>query len=117
MSVLHPSVSALVSLGTVLHEELPQDQIEQAHALIDQLPAELSAEEITALLPVLPANGDTAFGLNWSILHAVEASDHWPIWSLLADENHEWTRIFLIRLANAGEFPPDGDPKARNVSP
>jgi len=55
----------------------------------------------------LPKEGDTAFGLNWTILHAVEAAPDWPLWDTLEETDSEWVRIFRQRLANAGIHPPE----------
>lgn len=53
-------------------------------------------------MSLLPANGDTAYELNWTILHLVKAAPSWPIWTALTDQSQEWVMIFLIRLKNAG---------------
>jgi hypothetical protein len=58
------------------------------------------------LLLLLPDGGDTASGLNWTILHAIEASPVWPLWDTLRSDENEWAKILRRRLANAGIQPP-----------
>lgn len=80
--------------------------IEKAVPILDRLTLPISEEDVRGLISVLPADGDTTAELNWTVLHAIEASSAWPIWYLLADPEHEWVQIFLIRLRNAGVYPP-----------
>lgn len=102
---MNPDVAALVALGKPLTDD-DFDLIVAAHPHIDALPTELSAAEITALMVLLPSNGDTANGLNWSVLHAIERSPAWPLWDLLGDPDHEWQTILRTRLKNGGYTPP-----------
>ncbi len=98
---LHSSITTLVSLDTTLHDDLDHSVIQTAVDQLDQLPQNLTASEVAALFQLLPDNGDTAFGLNWTILHAIEAQPLWPAWELLDNEQNEWHRILTRRLANA----------------
>jgi hypothetical protein len=102
---LHPSVAALKAFNRPLSEE-NFDLIAKATLLTDTLPPHPNAAEVEALLGLLPANGDTAASLNWTILHCIEASPDWPIWHLLADPDHEWQSILRTRLKNGGYVPP-----------
>ncbi|MEJ6395678.1 hypothetical protein V8J82_20635 [Gymnodinialimonas sp. 2305UL16-5] len=102
---LHPSVQALHALGKPLRDD-DFALIEQAHPYIDALPAHPTRDDVAALLSMLPANGDTASGLNWTILHRIEASPDWPIWDLLDQPEHEWHQILRQRLMNGGVKPP-----------
>jgi hypothetical protein len=77
-----------------------------ASRYIDALAYPLQPRDIRALVALLPPGGDTAAGLNWSLLHAIEAAPAWPMWELLEDQSNEWIRIFRIRLANGGYAPP-----------
>jgi hypothetical protein len=99
---MQQAVSNLQSIAKKLTDELEQSTIEKAASLLDSLSHPLSAEDIAALMTLLPESGDTAFGLNWTILHAIEASPCWPMWDLLEENGSEWVEIFLIRLRNAG---------------
>ena len=103
---MQDAVTRLVATTPQLTDPLDQASLEVATGLLDQLVLPLSEEEVLALLSVLPANGDTAFGLNWTILHSIEAAPSWPIWAALKDQSHEWITIFLIRLNNAGMTAP-----------
>ncbi|MEX3016976.1 hypothetical protein [Gymnodinialimonas hymeniacidonis] len=104
-AALHPSVAALKALGRPLTDDDP-DLIATAHPLTDELPANPNAAEVEALLGLMPANGDTGHGLNWSILHCIEASPDWPLWDLIAEPDHEWHTILRTRLKNGGYTPP-----------
>jgi len=79
-----------------------QAKMDEAVALLDGLSFPLALDDIAALMSLLPADGDDGCGLNWTILHSIEASPDWPIWDLLGDTQSEWVDTFLIRLKNAG---------------
>ena len=103
---MQEAVTRLVAITPQLTDDLDAASLEVATGLLDRLVLPLSEEEVQALLSVLPANGDTAFGLNWTILHSIEAAPSWPIWAALKEQSHEWVRVFLIRLKNAGMAAP-----------
>ena len=103
---MQEAVTRLTKLGTQLTDDLSQEQLDEATALIDQLQPPLSEEEIAALISLLPYDGDTASGLNWTVLHRIEASPEWPIWQLISDPDHEWHSILWARLRNGGFHPP-----------
>ena len=102
---LHPSVKALAAFKRPL-TDTDFDMIEAAVPLVDDLPAGLSADDITVLLKLLPETGDTASGVNWTILHRIEASPDWPLWDLIAEPDHEWHMILRTRLKYGGYEPP-----------
>jgi hypothetical protein len=104
--MLQDAVRRLHDVGGQLSDELDAEQLAQATASIDLLSHPLSAEDIRALMLLLPSGGDTASGLNWTILHAIEASPVWPLWDTLRSDENEWVRILRLRLANAGLQPP-----------
>lgn len=105
---MQEAVRDLCRIASKLTEKLDAEQINAAQTRIESLVPPLSADDIGALISLLPADGDTAYGLNWSILHAVEAAPEWPLWDMLRDEENEWVRSFRQRLANAGfEVPQD----------
>ena len=103
---VQPAVEALLEVAPILHDELSQPELDAAVAALDQLTLPVTAADVRALMSVLPANGDTAHGLNWTVLHAIEAADAWPLWELIEDPDHEWADIFRTRLANGGYRPP-----------
>jgi len=100
------AVKELCGVSEKLTDNLDADQLAAATKHIDALAHPLKPDDIRALLPLLPQDGDTAAGLNWSLLHAIEAAPDWPMWDLLADHTNEWVRIFRLRLANGGFHPP-----------
>ena len=104
--MVQDAVRRLHDVGGHLSDALDAEQLAQATASIDQLSHPLSPEDIRALLLLLPSGGDTASGLNWTILHAIEASPVWPLWDTLRGDENEWVRILRLRLANAGMYPP-----------
>jgi hypothetical protein len=100
------AVKQLHDIGGQLTDKLDNRQLAAATSAIDALSHPLSAEDIRALLLLLPDGGDTASGLNWTILHAIEASPVWPLWDTLRSDENEWAKILRRRLANAGIQPP-----------
>ena len=102
-----PAVASLQALGHPLTDDLPQKQVQAAKALLADLPDRTGAEVIKAPEALLPANGDTCFGLNWTLLHTAEAAPVRPIWSLVDDPEHERAAILRQRLINGGCHPPD----------
>lgn len=103
---MQEAVTRLANLRTQLTDDLSQDQLDEATSLIDQLRHPVFGEDIGALVSLLRSEGDTACGLNWAILHAIESSPEWPIWELISDPDHEWHSILWARLRNGGFHPP-----------
>ncbi|MGH7018265.1 MAG: hypothetical protein ACREEY_00190 [Brevundimonas sp.] len=104
---MQTAVRDLLALTPTLHDTVDFSVIELATPILDRLAVPLSAADIEALLSILPANGDTAFGLNWTILHAIESSPLWPRWDLLEESlDNEWRELLLARLKNGGYAPP-----------
>ncbi len=97
---------SLCRIAPVLTDQLDPAQLDAAVKLLDALVHPLSSDDIRALMCLLPREGDLAHGLNWTILHAIEASPEWPLWDTLQDRKGEWVRTFLIRLGNDGCHPP-----------
>ncbi|UCI21846.1 hypothetical protein FJ970_13200 [Mesorhizobium sp. B2-1-8] len=106
--MMQKAVRGLWGIAPKLTEDLTLEQIAAAQTCIESLLPPLSADDVSALISLLPADGDTGYGLNWSILRAVETAPEWPLWDMLRDEGNEWVRRFRQRLANAGfEVPCD----------
>jgi hypothetical protein len=103
---LQDAVNALLAIAPKLTDHLEPHQLEAATSLLDRLSHPLSSDDILGLLSLLPPEGDTAHGLNWTILHAIEAAPAWPIWEALGDREHEWIDLLCVRLANARIAPP-----------
>ena len=104
--MVQDAVSRLCRIVPILSDQLDPAQLDAAVRLLDALVHPLSADDIRALMRLLPSEGDLAHGLNWTILHAIEASPEWPLWDTLQDRESEWVRTFLVRLANDGCHPP-----------
>lgn len=100
------AVKRLHDIGGQLTDRLDDQQLAAATSAIDALSHPLSGDDIRALLLLLPEGGDTASGINWTILHAIEASPVWPLWDALHSNENEWVQILRRRLANAGFHPP-----------
>ena len=110
-AVFQKAVRELCEICAKLTDDLDVEQLDAATKRIHALTYPLAFDDIRALISLLPQNGDTASGLNWSILHAIETSPDWPMWELLEDQRSEWVRIFRLRLANGGFSPPaENDP-------
>jgi hypothetical protein len=107
---MQDAVRQLVAIAPTLDDSLDEDPLKAAADLLDQLLQPLSEDDVRALLSLLPPSGDTAFGLNWTILHRIEAAPSWPIWTALTDTDNEWTAMFLTRLKNDGYIQPLSSP-------
>ena len=105
--MIQTAVKRLRAIGGQLTDQLDTRQLAEATSATDAFTHPLSPEDIRALLLLLPDGGDTASGVNWTILHAIEASPAWPVWDTLERADNEWIAIFEARLANAGLHPPD----------
>ncbi len=105
---VQPAIAELRRLAPQLDDSLDQATLTAASAAIDQIVQPLSTDDLEALVALLPANGDDAYGLNWVVLHGIEAAEDWPRWDLLEDLDHWWVRLFRLRLANAGMHDPRG---------
>ena len=104
--MVQDAIKRLHDIGGQLTDKLDVQQLAAATLHIDALTHPLSAEDIRALMLLLPEGGDTASGFNWTLLHAIEASPVWPLWDTLRSDGSEWVRILRGRLANAGMQPP-----------
>ncbi len=104
--MIQDAVRELRRIVPVLSDRLEPEQLDAAVRLLDALVHPLSPDDIGALMRLLPPEGDLAHGLNWTVLHAIEASPDWPLWDMLQDRESEWVRTFLTRLANDGCHPP-----------
>ena len=103
---MQDTIAGLLAITPQLTDDLDQTALTAAIGLLDGLAFPLSEEDVTALISILPASGDTASGLNWTILHSVEAAPSWPIWATLQNQSHEWVQIMRLRLGNAGIVEP-----------
>ncbi len=104
--MIQKAVAELCEISPMLTEKLSEEQVNAAGKWVDALFQPLSHDDIAALITLLPEDDDSAFGLNWTILHAIEAAPGWPYWDLLDNECSEWVRRFRLRLANGGLSPP-----------
>ncbi|WP_156390708.1 hypothetical protein [Caulobacter sp. Root487D2Y] len=104
--MLQDAVKGLLEIGDTLADSLSVEQLYAAEKRLDALAIPLSEDDVRALKSLLPHEGDTAFGLNWTVLHKIEAAPCWPLWDTLKDERNEWTRMLRLRLADAGLLPP-----------
>lgn len=103
---MQEAVAELCGISPKLTSSLSIEQLEVVEKCIASLEQPLSDKDVEALVALLPDEEDSAFGLNWAILHAIEAAPGWPRWDLLFNEQSEWVRTFRQRLANGGFHPP-----------
>lgn len=103
---MQDAIRRILTVTDRLTSNLTQVQLDTLVSLVDSLETPMTREDVAALVSLLPSDGDDAFEVNWTILHAVEASPLWPIWDVIADPNNEWHRRLAHRLANAGIVPP-----------
>jgi hypothetical protein len=104
---MQPAVRDLLALTSTLRDDIDFSIIEQATPILDRLASPIEGDDVEGLLSLLPPNGDTAFGLNWTILHAIESSTAWPRWDFLTDTHNEWIEILTLRLRNGGYERPE----------
>lgn len=94
---LHPmrrEVEALIRLGPLPADDaLDEETASRFVDALNGLPASPTGEEAEALVAILPPDDSAAVGLAWTLLHAVEASPEWPVWSALDDRNWWVTRL------------------------
>ncbi|MDQ0466868.1 hypothetical protein QO010_004665 [Caulobacter ginsengisoli] len=105
---MQDAIAEMLRVVPEFNDDLTTPEMDALVPLLDVLKHPLSRADIQALISMLPENGDTAMGLNWTILHAIEASPEWPLWDLLTAKDHEWIDIFRLRLRNGGHQPPEG---------
>ena len=87
-------------------DALDEETAGQYARAIDSLPPTPTEDEVVVLLGIFPPDDSTAFGLAWSVLHAIEAAPAWPMWSVLDDRN-SWVTFLRERCERAGLHPPD----------
>lgn len=105
--MLQDSIDRLLAVAPKLDDDLDEGQLDSAGELLEAITQPLSPEEVRALISLLPCDGDTAYGINWSVLRAIEAAPTWPLWELLDDKDNEWVEILRVRLRNGGYAPPN----------
>lgn len=103
--MIQGAVAELCGIGLKLTESLSIEQIERVENCIASLEQPLSHQDVEALVGLFPDEEDSAFGLNWAILHAIEAAPGWPRWELLQNRDSAWVRTFRQRLADGGFHP------------
>lgn len=103
---MQESVARLVAVAPKFTEAMEDEALDAASDLILQLTGPYGEDDVRALFSLLPADDDSAYGLNWAILHAIESSPVWPLWDLLKERPHAWADRLARRLANAGLHPP-----------
>lgn len=91
----------LLSLGPLpAADALTEQQAEMYGEALRHLPDAPTAEEAAALVGLLPPDETTAFGLAWTLVHAIEASPEWPVWDALAGEGW-WRSVLRDRTAGS----------------
>ncbi|ANP46128.1 hypothetical protein [Candidatus Viadribacter manganicus] len=99
------AIVAISQAAPQLTSALSQDQLDEVLRLWADVSQPISEADVRILLTMLPADGDLAFEVNWTLLHAIERSLCWPLWDALSDEN-DWHRRLKLLLANAGIHSP-----------
>ena len=107
---MRPEFEALMQLGPFpadddLDEATARHYVEAIDAIMESVPP--TPEEALALIEIFPPDDSDALELAWPVLHAIEASPHWPLWSALDDRNW-WVTLLRRRCERAGLGPVDG---------
>jgi len=96
----------LVALGPLpAHKGVDETSARPYVEALDQLTEVPTAKEAIALVGLLPPDESTSLGSAWSLVHAIEASPDWPVWSALDDRNW-WVAQLRERCERAGISPP-----------
>jgi hypothetical protein len=100
---MRPGFEALVQLGPLpaddaLDEGTARQYVQAIDAILEMVP---TTEEALALVGILPPDDSDALELAWPLLHAIEASPGWPVWSVLDDRNW-WVTYLRQRCERAG---------------
>lgn len=99
------SISRILEVTTQLDDTLDENHLIAVQQLVGRISQPLSRADIEALMSLMPHEGDSAYGLNWAVLHTIEAASIWPLWDLLRDIDHQWVEVFIARIRN-GDFSP-----------
>ncbi len=103
---MQTAISELLGFVSKVTGNLDQLTIDRVVVKLDQIVLPISRDDALALLSLLPDDGDPAQGLNWTILHGIEACSEWPVWEALNKPQNEWMEILEVRLNNAGTTRP-----------
>ena len=69
---------------------------------LDALDGPLTDEEAMALLPCLPPDDGTVFGLAWALLHAIESAPYGPALISELDDRSWWVNLLKQRAIRGG---------------
>ncbi len=100
---MRQQVRELVALGPLPADDVAEeDELEQYHQLLESVyrAKPVTDEEARALVKLFPPDGDTCFGLAWTLVHLVETAPGWPLADCLAGDG-EWLRRLHNRAENA----------------
>lgn len=70
--------------------------------LLEAITRPVTDDEARILMGLFGEDGDSCFGLKWSVLHLVETAPGWPLMDCLPDIENEWIQRLRNRLRNAG---------------
>ena len=109
MSVTSEGILQLRRLGRLPAESDPDpgdDYYVEFDNALSQVGGPLTLADGEALAALLPADGDTAFGLAWGIVHLIETLEgNRKAYSRVLDSApRPWRKILLIRLRNKDVF-------------
>lgn len=91
-----------MALGQLPDEAKPDAAWNEWQHAAQALRAPATDEEAAAVLPVLPADEGSGFGIAWSLLHFVETAPGWPLMDRL-DDSTWWLRFLRERAERGAE--------------
>jgi len=92
---MRDEVVTLVKRGQLPNENVGEEESWRPwESAVRALPRPATDEEALAVLNVLPAGEDSAYGLAWEIVHFVETAPGWPPAEAL-DDRSPW--VVLLR--------------------
>jgi hypothetical protein len=80
-------------------DALTPERAQEYEVALSGLPGPPTGEEAVALVSLLPPDESTSFGLAWTLVHAIESSPDWPVWTAL-DDGTLWQSRLRDRAAS-----------------
>jgi hypothetical protein len=106
--MVRDEVLQLQALGPLpIEKDTTQDDdviLDKYDHLLRAITRLVTDEEGRILMGLFGEDGDSCFGLKWSVLHLVETAPGWPLMDCLPDIENEWIQRLRISLKNAGQL-------------
>lgn len=92
------AVSELSALGALpCSDEATVEFLQSFEALLEKVRVPISDDDACALVQLLCPDGDSCFGLAWTLVHLIETAPGWPIKEALNGLDGEWIDRLRLR--------------------